>query len=126
MEDNFVILPFYFPGLKSATISPAIYGYIIEDTEIVIITKTIATPYYNDGCCDSGYKLSLFGLQKINLKTKEIDRELSTSFNDDFKIISEEVYTKVKKLMKFLDLVKDNSSGFDSTINSIIAALTTS
>ena len=124
MEDDFtIILPVYFPGLKSATISPPTYGYIINDTEIIIINRSIATPYCYDG--GSGYKFSLFGLQKINLKTKKIDRELSTDFNDDFKIISEEVYTKVKKLMKFLDLVKDNSSGFDSTINSIITALKT-
>lgn len=124
MKDDFIILPFYFPGLKSATISPPTYGYIIKDTEIVIITKTIATPYYdNNYNCDFGYKFSLFGLQKINLKTKEIDRELSVDFNDDFKIISEEVYIKVKKLMNFLDLVKDNSNGFNSTIASIITAL---
>ena len=103
--------------INSVSIScPVFYGYIIHSNNITLIYKVILTT-------DKRLSYTFFEFQDINLETRKITKSSSPYLNEAVKVVNDKVYYKVEKLMKFLNLIKDNKEAFDSTITSIITAL---
>lgn len=105
--------------INSVNISyPIFYGYTIHSDSITLIYKVILT-------IDKRLSYTFFDFQNINLKTREITKFSSPYLNEAIKVVNDKVYYKVKKLVDFLNIVVNNEKAFDSTIASIITALTT-